>query len=189
MRIATVVRRAAQSFSADECSTRAAALAYYAVFSLPPALLIIIYVAGLKYGQSAAAGQISSHLDSFVGPQAGAQIEAIISNAAQEKNGGLIASLIALAGLILASTTAFAQLQQALNRAWSVERDDSGLWSMAKKRLVSFLMVLAAGFVLMASMVFGTVVSCSETLFHSRSQEALPTSWSCSFRGSSFPFL
>jgi membrane protein len=159
MRIVTAVRRAAHNFSADECSTRAAALAFYAVFSVPPALLIIIYVAGLKYGEAAAAGQISSHLASFVGPQAASQIEAIISNAARQKNGGLIASLIALAGLIFASTTAFAQLQQALNRAWSVEPDDSSLLSLAKKRLVPFLMVIAAGFVLMASMVLGTVAS------------------------------
>jgi len=159
MRIVTVVRRAAHNFSADECSTRAAALAFYAVFSVPPALLIIIYIAGLKYGEAAAAGQISSHLASFVGAQAASQIEAIISNAARQKHGGLIASLIALAGLIFASTTAFAQLQQALNRAWSVEPDDSSLWSLAKKRLVPFLMVIAAGFALMASMVFGTVAS------------------------------
>src|SRR3954468_24193997 len=108
MRIRSVVRRAAHAFSADECSTRAAALAYYAVFSLPPVLLIIIYVAGLKYGQAAAAGQISSYLESFVGPQAGRQIQSLISNAAQQKLGGLVASLIALAGLIYAGTTAFA---------------------------------------------------------------------------------
>jgi membrane protein len=159
MRILAAARRAADGFSADECSTRAAALAYYAVFSLPPALLIIIYIAGLKYGQAAAAGQISSHLESFVGTQAASQIEAIISNAARQKAGGLIASLIAIAGLIFASTTAFAQLQQALNRAWSVEPDDSSIWSLAKKRLVPFLMVIAAGLVLMASILLGTVVS------------------------------
>src|SRR5262249_12786807 len=109
MRIVSVARRAVHNFFADECSTRAAALAYYAGFSVPPALLIIIYIAGLKYGQSAAAGQISQ-LESFVGAPAASQIEAIISNAAQQKHGGLIASLIGLAALIYASTTAFAQL-------------------------------------------------------------------------------
>src|SRR5262249_40914619 len=57
------------------------------------------------------------------------------------------------------STTAFAQLQQSLNRAWSVEPDDWSFSALAKKRLFSFLMVIAAGLVLMASMVFGTVVS------------------------------
>jgi membrane protein len=159
MRFTSVVRRATRAFSADECSTRAAALAYYAVFSLPPALLIVIYVAGLKYGQAAAAGEISSQLGSFVGPQAGKLIEGLISNAAQQKNGGLIASVIAIIGLVYASTTAFAELQHALNRAWSVEPNDWSLMALAKKRLVSFLLVIAAGLALAASMVFGTVVS------------------------------
>jgi membrane protein len=122
-------------------------------------LLIIIYVAGLRYGEAAAAGQISSHLESFVGPQAGKQIESLISSAAQQKSGGLIASLIAFAGLLYASTTAFAELQHALNRAWSVEPNDWSLATLAWKRFLSFLMVIAAGLVLVASMVFGTVVS------------------------------
>jgi len=159
MRIVAAVQRAAHRFSVDECSTRAAAIAYYAIFSLPPMLLIMVYIAGLRYGQAAAAGQISSQLESFVGPEAGGQIQAIISNAGQNKNGGLVASLIALAGLIYASTTVFTQLQETLNRAWSVEPDDSFLVSLAKKRFVSFLMVVAAGLVLMASMIFGTLVS------------------------------
>jgi membrane protein len=158
MRIVTVVQKGTRNFSANECLTRAAALAYYAVFSLPPALLIIIYIAGLKYGQSAAAGQISSHLKSFVGPQMGSQIEAIIANAANQKHGG-VASLIALVGLIFASTTAFAELQKSLNRVWSVEPDDSPFWSIVKKRFIPFLMVIGAGFVLMASMVFGTILA------------------------------
>jgi membrane protein len=122
-------------------------------------LLIIIYVAGLKYGQAAAAGQISSHLESFVGPQAGRQIESLIAHAAQQKTGGLIASLIALAALVYASTTAFAELQHALNRAWSVEPNDESLSALAGKRVVSFLMVIVAGIVMVASMAFGTIVS------------------------------
>src|ERR1051326_7334939 len=159
MRIVAVVRRAAHNFSVDECSTRAAALAYFAIFSLPPALLIIIYIVGLKYGQAAAAGQISSHLESLVGPQAASQIQGMISNAAQQENGGLIASVIALAALIFASTTGFAELQQALNRAWSVEPDDSSLRAQARRRLLPFFLVIAAGLVLIASMMVGPVLS------------------------------
>jgi membrane protein len=154
-----VFKRAATAFSVHECSTRAAALAFYTVFSLPPALLIAIYVAGLIYGQAAAAGQISAQLESFVGPQAGGQIQAMISNAEQHRGSGLVASLIALAGLIFASTTAFVNLQDTLNRVWSVEADDSSMTSVAAKRVTSFIVVLGCGIVLLASMMFGTVLS------------------------------
>src|SRR6185369_11646718 len=107
----------------------------------------------------AAAGQISAQLQSFAGPQAGSQIQSMIANAGQHRGSGLIASLIALGGLIFASTTAFAQLQDTLNRVWSVEPDDSSVRSMAGKRVTSFIVVLASGIVLLASMMFGTIVS------------------------------
>src|SRR5215467_2014244 len=111
-----VFRGAANGFSAHECFTRAAALAYYAVFSLPPILLIAIYIVGLMYGQRAATGQISTQVGSFVGPQAGSQIQTMISNAGQNQGSGLFAGLLALAGLIVASTTAFVELQRTLNK-------------------------------------------------------------------------
>src|SRR5215467_13336176 len=102
-----VFRRAAKGFSAHECFTRAAALAFYMVFSLPPILLIAIYIAGWMYGQQAASGQISTQVGSFVGPQAASQIQTMISSAGQNKGSGLFAGLLALAFLIVASTTAF----------------------------------------------------------------------------------
>jgi membrane protein len=154
-----VFRRTAYGFSAHECFTRAAALAYYSVFSLPPILLIAIYIAGLIYGQRAAAGQISTQLGSFVGPQAASQIQTMISSAAQNKGSGLFASLLAFAGLIVASTTAFAELQHTLNRVWSVEQDDDSIESVVGKRILSFLMVIGVGIIIIVSMAFGTMVS------------------------------
>jgi membrane protein len=154
-----VFRRAVYGFADHECFTRAAALAYYGVFSLPPILLIAIYIAGSIYGQHAATGQISAQLGSFVGPQAASQIQTMLTSAGQNKGSGLFAGLLALIGLIVASTTAFVQLQHTLNRVWSVERDEDSLESVAGKRILSFLMVIGVGIILVASMVFGTVVS------------------------------
>ena len=152
-------RRAANGFSRHECFTRAASLAYYAVFSLPPILLIAIFIAGFMYGQRAVAGQISTQLGSFVGPQAASQIQSMISSAGQHRSSGLFATLLAVAGLIFASTTAFAELQHTLNKVWSVEQDDDSLESVAGKRILSFFMVIGVGIILLASMAFGTVVS------------------------------
>ena len=152
-------RRAAYGFSTHECLTRAAALAYYAVFSLPPILLIAIYVAGLLFGQRAATGQISTQLGSFVGPQAASQIQTMISSAGQNRGSGLFAGLLAFAGLVVTSTAAFVQLQRTLNRVWSVEQDEDSIESVAGKRVLSFLMVIGMGIILLASMAFGTLVS------------------------------
>jgi len=154
-----VFRRVVDGFSAHECFTRSAALAYYGVFSLPPILLIAIYIAGSIYGQQAATGQISVQVGSFVGPQAASQIQTMISSAGQNKGSGLFAGLLAIVVLIVASTTAFVELQHTLNRVWSVERDEDSLESVAGKRILSFLMVIGVGIILGASMLFGTIVS------------------------------
>ncbi|HEX6944359.1 MAG TPA: YhjD/YihY/BrkB family envelope integrity protein, partial [Gemmatimonadaceae bacterium] len=41
------LKRILSDFSEDECSVRAAALAYYTVFALPPLLILLTMVVGL----------------------------------------------------------------------------------------------------------------------------------------------
>jgi len=108
-------------FSKDECPSMAAALAYATIFSLPSLLLIVIYIAGLVLGSQAASGQIESKLSGAMGPQAAAQIQTMVSNVAQNHTGGLIATVLGLAGLIGAATSVLMQLQQSLNKAWKVK--------------------------------------------------------------------
>jgi uncharacterized BrkB/YihY/UPF0761 family membrane protein len=57
-RLFEVFKSAGESFSEDRCWTFSAALAYYAVFSLPWILLIVVYVAGKAVGEGNAASQI-----------------------------------------------------------------------------------------------------------------------------------
>jgi len=45
-------------WSHDRAARLGAALAYYALFSIAPLLVIMITIAGLVYGESAAKGQI-----------------------------------------------------------------------------------------------------------------------------------
>jgi membrane protein len=53
-----IIRETVQEFSTDECTTMAASLAYYTIFSLPGLLVIVITVAGLFTGQKAAQSRI-----------------------------------------------------------------------------------------------------------------------------------
>ncbi|MEZ6114188.1 MAG: hypothetical protein R3C99_24725 [Pirellulaceae bacterium] len=44
-----ILKKTVSEFSKDSCAAMAAALAYYAVFSLPALLVVVISVAGLVY--------------------------------------------------------------------------------------------------------------------------------------------
>jgi membrane protein len=146
-------------FSEDECPSMAAALAYATLFSLPSLLLIVIFVAGLVLGPQAASGQIESELRGAMGPQAAAQIQTMVSNLAHNHTGGLIATALGFAGLILSATSVLLQLQQCLNKAWKVRVIGSGIKHFAMRRVRSGLLLIGAGILAMVSVAASSVIS------------------------------
>lgn len=53
----------------DKGFKMAAALSYYAVFSMGPLLIIIIAIAGFIFGDDAAKGQVFNEMKSLLGPE------------------------------------------------------------------------------------------------------------------------
>jgi membrane protein len=148
-----------RDFSQDECPSMAAALAYATLFALPSVLLIIIFVAGLVLGPRAASGEIEARLTSEMGPQAAAQIQEMVSNLAQNRTGGLIATALGIVGLLVSATGVLMQLQQCLNKAWKVKVVGSGIRNFAMKRVRSGFLLAGAGILAMVSVVASSAIS------------------------------
>ena len=154
-----LIKRAAIKWNADDCLTLGAALAYYTVFSLAPVLVIAIAVAGSVFGQEAAQGEIVSQIRGLVGEEGASAIQSLIESAGRQDAGGR-ATLIGLLVLLFGSTSAFSQLQSALNKIWDVEPEThSGIWDMVRARFLSFTAVLGTGFLLSVSLVLSAVVA------------------------------
>jgi len=154
-----LVKRAAIKWNADDCLTLGAALAYYTVFSLAPVLVSAIAVAGAVFGQEAAQGEIVSQIRGLVGEEGASAIQSLIESAGRQDAGGR-ATLIGLLVLLFGSTSAFSQLQSALNKIWDVEPEThSGIWDMVRARFLSFTAVLGTGFLLSVSLVLSAVVA------------------------------
>jgi len=148
-----LVKRAAVKWNRDDCLTLGAALAYYTVFSLAPILVIAIAVAGALFGQEAAQGEIVGQIRALVGEEGATAIQSLIESAGRQEAGGL-ATVIGLAVLLFGSTSAFSQLQAALNKIWEVEAEaHTGIWDMVRARFLSFAAVLGTGFLLSVSLV------------------------------------
>lgn len=148
-----------RDFSEDECASMAAALAYATLFALPSLLLIIIFIAGLVLGPRAASGEIQARLSAPMGPQAAAQIQLMVSNLAQNKAGGILATALGIVGLLFSATGVLMQLQQCLNKAWKVKVVGSGIKHFAMKRVRSGLLLVGAGVFAMLSVAAGSVIS------------------------------
>jgi membrane protein len=154
-----LTKRAALKWNADDCLTLGAALAYYTVFSLAPILVIVIAVAGAVFGQEAAQGEIVAQIRGLVGEEGATAIQSLIESAGRQGAGGR-ATLIGLLVLLFGSTSAFSQLQSALNRIWEVPPSaQAGLRDMVRARLFSFAAVLGAGFLLSVSLVLSAAVA------------------------------
>lgn len=154
-----LIKRAAIKWSGDDCLTLGAALAYYTVFSLAPILVIAIAVAGAVFGQEAAQGEIVGQMRGLVGEDGATAIQSLIQSAGRQ-DAGARATLIGLLVLLFGSTSAFSQLQSALNRIWEVPPSaQAGLWDMIRARVFSFAAVLGTGFLLSVSLVLSAAVA------------------------------
>ncbi|WP_299705692.1 YihY/virulence factor BrkB family protein [uncultured Pontibacter sp.] len=137
----------------------AAALAFNAIFSIPPLLIIIIQAAGFFLGEKAVSGELSAQISEAIGPNAAEEIETIIQNAAVSEGGG-IAFWIGIGTLIFASTTFFATLQESLNRVWNVKpKPTNGIVKMLKVRMFSFGIVLSIALLMLVSLLLSAVIS------------------------------
>ncbi len=135
---------------------QSAVVAYYAIFSIPALLVIVIALAGLAFGREAVQGQISVQISSAIDADTAKQIEDIIARSAQQKT-SIIATLISVVTLILGSTGVFTQLQTSLNQIWEVKVTAKKKWlKTIKDRLISFGLVLSICFLMLVSLLLTT---------------------------------
>ena len=141
-------------WSEDNASRLAAALSYYAIFSLAPLLIIVISVAGLVLGNQQNVQQdVLNQISNVVGPNTADFVRNLISNT-RSQNSGIIATIVGIVTLLVGSTGAFNQLHEALNTVWEVTEDpESGFLNILKGRLLSFTVVLGIGFLLLVFLV------------------------------------
>jgi membrane protein len=141
----------------------AAALAYYTLFSVAPLLVVVLGIAGLVFGEQAVRGEIFGQLKILFGDQGANVIQTAVA-AASVKSSGVIATTVGISTLLLGASAVFGELQDALNSIWDAKPSPTeGLWSVARKRLVSLSMVAVIGFLLLASLAISAALSAVAT--------------------------
>jgi membrane protein len=156
-----IVKESLRDFMKDDCMDSAAALSYYTIFSLPALLVLILLLVSSVLDPSDVRGGLESQLQSLMGPTAGGQVRTIIQEAEQKPSGGLIPTILGIAGLLFGATGAFGQLQKALNRAWNVQPDprQGGIKTFLTKRVFSLGMILVVALLLLVSLVVSTAIA------------------------------
>jgi membrane protein len=136
----------------------AAALAYYAIFSIAPLLLISIHIASLFVDRSWAVEKLSGEVASVIGPAGSGAIQQMLDAAGTGQPQGW-AGFVGLAVLLFAATGFVGSLQDALDRIWDAPQRLGGVWAFIRSKILSFSLVLAAAFLLLVSLVLSTAVT------------------------------
>jgi membrane protein len=159
----SVLKHAFKEFLDDECMVRAAALAYYTIFALPPLLILLIFAAGAVWDPQDVQGALERQFASLVGNDGAQAIRGMIQSADEERSRGALATALGIVALLLGATGVMLQLQGALNRAWDVTPDPAhGGWKrFVGKRLLSLGMVLGIAFMLIVSLAVTAMVAAA----------------------------
>jgi membrane protein len=150
--------RAARQFGADGASQMGAALAYYALFSTAPLLVLAVMFSGLIFGQQAARDRVRKHLTEIVGPETAREVNSLMERSVRPENGRLAAALGG-ATLVLGALSVFLHIRRCLCVIWRLDSSSrSGAISTLLNYLLAIVMVLAVGILLFLSLAASTAV-------------------------------
>jgi len=154
-----ILKETVSTFMDNKGLKLSASLAYYTLFSMAPLLLLVISLAGAFFGKEAIEGSVFAELNGLVGNEAATQIQQIIKN--MELSGSTTLSLvIGAVSLIIGATTVFGDIQDSVNKIWSVKaKPEKGWLKLVKDRLLSGSIIIGLGFLLIVALVVNGAVS------------------------------
>jgi membrane protein len=153
-----VLRDAFGGWQRHQDGRLAAALAYYAVFSLAPLLLVVIALLGLFLGQSNAQNQVQGQLQQVVGKNGTQMIDVLIAGA-NHHGTGTIALIVGGALILFSAIGMFMALQNALDEVFEIHPDKKGGFiQLVVLRLHALIVIAALAVIAIAALAIANVV-------------------------------
>ncbi|MFC1834064.1 YihY/virulence factor BrkB family protein [Thermodesulfobacteriota bacterium] len=161
----SLLSKTLRDWQSDNVPRLAASLAFYTSFSIAPALVIGLAVAGAVAGDLVAQDKFTDEIREFVGPEATSFIVEILKSWRGRMSGGT-ATAIGICVSLFGATAAFVELQSALNLIWKSEPSRRSYLKQALyERVVAFAVVVSIGLFLLLSLVLGATVAAINSLF------------------------
>lgn len=153
-----LLRRTSGSWYRNEPWARSATIAYYALFSLPSLLIIVVTVAGSIFGEKAVQGRITKEIGEFIGRESAEAIEGMVANAAL-KDSSVFAVIFGVSFLIFGATGVFFHLKAAMNEIWNVAAKKNNVKRVVINRVISLGMVFVVGLLLLIALIISAVLT------------------------------
>lgn len=148
------------AWNEDKAPRLAAAIAFAAIFSIAPLLIITIAIVGgvLGFGHSAhphsqVENGLIAHVRAGAGTQAAAVVRGMIDASFHKARTGIFAQVLGWIMFVVGATGIFAALQDALNTVWHVEPAKRSLWETVREKSATVAMLLVIGLLLIVSSI------------------------------------
>jgi membrane protein len=137
-----------------------AVIAYYAIFSLPGILVLVITLGGYVFGRDAVSGHLHNQISGAMGNDTADQVQDMMIKASGSAH-SIWAKTIGIITILVGATGVFVQLQKSFNIIWEVKAQPSksGIWTLLKARLFSFGLILTIAFLLLVSLVITSILA------------------------------
>jgi len=164
-----LLKTAFKQWNAKDPFRESAIIAYYAIFSLPGLLLVIITLAGYFFGNDQVSTYLSDQIASAMSKDTAKQVQIVIDKAYDEDQ-SVFATIIGIGTILMGATGVFIQFQKSLNYIWGVKADasQSGILQILKARLFSLGLIISIAFLLLISLVLTTALSALSGFIKSR---------------------
>ncbi|MGE5695029.1 MAG: YihY/virulence factor BrkB family protein [Candidatus Sericytochromatia bacterium] len=148
-----VLRKTAREFSRDECTDLAAALTYYAVLSIFPALVVMVSLLGV-FGQGKRTTDAVLEIVRQLGPQSAVDtLRGPVQQLVESPSAGF-ALVVGLLGALWSASGYVGAFGRAMNRIYEIQ-EGRPIWKLRPLQLVLTL----AGLILAAAVAFMLAVS------------------------------
>jgi len=157
-----VLKGALYEWNEDKVPRMAAAIAFYAVFSITPIVVIAYKIGERSFGSEVALQEILEQAAFLIGDEGVEAVELLINNAQQNapQAASPAAAVLGIAAMIFAATGVFTELKDALNTIWEVQpKPGLGLVQMVRDRFFAFTMVLVIWFLMLISLVASAILA------------------------------
>lgn len=152
-----ILKQTLVEFGDDRILKMSASLTYYTIFSLSPLILILISSASLFYKKDAVENRLYYELKNIVGPDVALQIQNFVTNSTLSGDSSF-ALYVGLGVLLFGATTMFTDMQDSLNLIWKIQVMPDKAWlKFIMNRGISFLMILAMGLILFATVLLSSI--------------------------------
>lgn len=153
-RVGAALWRALDQWAAHGAPTRSAAIAFYAVTSMAPLSVLLVWVGSVAWETGTLRAEIVRRLTESIGPDAARIVESALTNAVMPTSEALFPAVLAFVMFAFSATAVLSQLQGALREVWSVQASTGPrLRGFLRRRLIALALVGVMGLALAVSML------------------------------------